>query len=98
VSHFLRWALRQAGVRHRNVVRVLDLVGYSEGLAYAGCEYMEGRDLRARLARGPLPPQEAVSLVLALAQAVGELHLQGLIPDLRPTKVLFAADGTPKFG
>src|SRR5437870_12671373 len=57
---------------------------------------MEGGSLRDRLRRGPLAPEEAVALGVALARAVGRAHAAGILHrDLKPENVLFTADGSP---
>lgn len=60
------------------------------------CDFVPGDTLAHRVeeAHG-LPAHEAVSLVLQLAEAVGELHRFGIVHcDITPENVVVAADGT----
>ncbi|MEZ4390815.1 MAG: protein kinase [Polyangiales bacterium] len=98
-ERFLREARAAAKVEHEGVVEVLDM-GRDEALGglYLVVEFLEGEDLKARLAqRGHLSPREAVTLLLpvmrglAVAHAVGVLHR-----DVKPANIFLsrAADGS----
>jgi len=60
-------------------------------------ELVEGEDLSERIARGPIPPAEALPIALQIAQALEAAHEQGVIHrDLKPANVRLTADGTAK--
>ncbi|MFO0954689.1 MAG: serine/threonine-protein kinase, partial [Isosphaeraceae bacterium] len=64
---------------------------------YIVMEYLEGGNLRQKMAARPMDPREAAGLVLRLAEAVGAMHAAGLVHrDLKPENVLLAADGSPR--
>jgi tetratricopeptide (TPR) repeat protein/tRNA A-37 threonylcarbamoyl transferase component Bud32 len=76
-------------------VPLLDLGETPDG-PYLVMPLLEGGTLRARLADGPLPLDEAVALVQALARALGRAHERGVIHrDLKPENVLFDGGGKP---
>src|SRR3954453_23119237 len=58
-------------------------------------QYIEGEDLRARLARGgPLDPAEALRLLAQIGEALDEAHAGGLVHrDVKPANILLGADG-----
>jgi serine/threonine protein kinase len=94
-SRFRREGRAVARLDHPNVVRVFAWDEH-DGRPYLAMEFLEGGSLRARLARGPLPPQEAAQLLLTLARAVAAAHRAGVVHrDLKPGNVLFKGDGTP---
>jgi eukaryotic-like serine/threonine-protein kinase len=57
-------------------------------------EYLEGETLTDRLARGPLPLQEALGVAIAIGDALDKAHRQGVIHrDLKPSNVMLTASG-----
>ena len=60
-------------------------------------DLVEGKSLQELLReRGPLPPREAVGLLLRVTESVGFLHERGVIHrDLKPANLVLDARGTP---
>jgi serine/threonine-protein kinase len=57
-------------------------------------ELVEGPTLQERLARGPLPPEEALSIARQLAEALEYAHERGIVHrDLKPANVKLRTDG-----
>ena len=60
-------------------------------------ELVEGEDLAQRIARGPIPIDEAIPIARQIAEALEAAHDQGIIHrDLKPANVKVRADGTVK--
>jgi hypothetical protein len=60
-------------------------------------EFVDGEDLAARLARGPLPLDEAIAIARQVADALEAAHEQGIIHrDLKPANLKVRPDGTVK--
>jgi serine/threonine-protein kinase len=60
-------------------------------------ELVEGEDLSARIARGPLPIDEALPIARQVAEALEAAHDAGIIHrDLKPANVKVRPDGTAK--
>jgi serine/threonine protein kinase/WD40 repeat protein len=76
---------RAAGqLNHPNVVATYD-VGVSEKTPYIVSELLEGEDLRALLASGPLPPRRAAEYVVEVANGLAAAHAKGIVHrDLKP--------------
>ena len=71
------------------IVRYLDQGLLPDGRRYLVMEWLEGETLSARIQRGALPIEEAVSLGRRLASALGTAHRKGVIHrDFKPSNVL----------
>jgi hypothetical protein len=93
---FRREAEAVARIQHPNIVQVHDF-GEHRGRPFFSMELVEGGNLEARLAAGPLPLPAAAALVATLARALHAVHLQGVVHrDLKPANILLKNDGTPK--
>jgi eukaryotic-like serine/threonine-protein kinase len=83
-----------ARLEHPNVVRSLASVE-ADGQLVMALEFLEGRTLRAELAaRGRLPWQEAVAILLPIAEALAAAHEEDPViihRDLKPENVMLTA-------
>ncbi len=75
-------------VTHQNVLRIHDL-GESDGIKYITMPLIEGSDLHALLATGPLPFDRVVSLARQIASGLSAAHDVGIVHrDLKPQNIL----------
>jgi len=87
-----REAAMAARVEGPGLVRVL-AQGRAGDTCWIAMEHVPGGDLAARLGQ-PLPRQEALSQLRQAAQALAQLHRQGLVHrDVKPANFLLRADG-----
>ncbi len=70
---FLDEARIASHLHHANIVAVLDY-GLAEGRPFQVLEYVDGIDVRALLARGPLPVELALHIALAVGHALDHAH------------------------
>jgi serine/threonine protein kinase len=96
LTRFRREALLTAGLRHPNIVQVMDVLE-SEDHAILVLELVEGGTLDGKVRQGPLPARQAAGLVAALARAVHYAHEKGVLHrDLKPSNILLTPEGEPK--
>ena len=88
-----REARAAASVNHPNVCQLYEIDEDGEGL-FLAMELLEGEPLSARLARGPLGPNEAVQIALAVLSALAALHHKGIVHrDLKPSNIFLSLHG-----
>jgi rubrerythrin len=94
IDEVLKGAKVAARVEHPGLARIYhaDVV---EGTPYLVKEYVSGESLSGVIrSRGRLTPEQAVVVVHAVAEAVGELHRQGLVHrDIKPGNILLEESG-----
>ena len=60
-------------------------------------ELVEGEELAERIARGPIPLDEALPIARQIAEALEAAHEQGIIHrDLKPANIKVTPDGVVK--
>jgi serine/threonine-protein kinase len=96
VARFTREAKTLAALNHPNIAAIYGLEKTPDLTALV-MELVEGEDLSAHLARGPIPLAEALPLARQVADALEAAHEQGIIHrDLKPQNIKVRADGTVK--
>ena len=68
-----------ASLNHPGIVAVYDR-GSADGATYIAMEYVRGESLKQRVRRdGALPPDEAVTIALAVLSALGAAHARAIV-------------------
>src|SRR6267154_1073999 len=83
-------------LNHPNIVAIHDL-GTAEGnggVPYIVTELLEGQNLRAVVANGPIPPRKAVEPAIPIAAGLTAAHAKGIAHrDLKPENPFITAGG-----
>ncbi len=88
VRRFHAEAEAAANLDHPGIVPIYE-VGEHEGQHFFSMGFVEGQTLAAKIADGPLEPNEAARIVKAVAEAIQYAHDKGVIHrDLKPGNVL----------
>ena len=98
VDRFVRKARTAARINHSNVVRTYDC-GTDDGVNYIVMEYVDGGNLRQlqEMHPGPLPLLQAVDIVIAVARALQEAAVFGIVHrDVKPDNIMLDKRGTAK--
>ena len=92
-SRFWREARAAASVSHPHVCQVFEVDESPDGI-FLTMELLEGEALDRRLARGALPPKDAVPIALGMLSALDALHARGVVHrDIKPSNVFVTPHG-----
>ena len=82
-----------ASLEHAHIC-VLHDIGHDGGTDFLVMEYLEGETLADRLAKGPLPLDDALRCAIAIGDALDKGHRKGIVHrDLKPANVMLTKRG-----
>ena len=93
LRRFEQEARAAAGLNHPNILAIYD-VGYEGKTPYIVSELLKGKDLRARLADGPFPLNDAVGYAVQIVSGLTAAHDHHIVHrDLKPENLFLTKDG-----
>jgi eukaryotic-like serine/threonine-protein kinase len=96
VARFQREAEVLASLNHPNIAAIYG-IEESNGTRALVMELVEGETLAERIARGPIPVDEAMFIAKQVAEALEAAHEHAIIHrDLKPANIKVRPDGTAK--
>ena len=96
LARFKREAQILASLNHPNIAAIYG-IEEAEGTRALVLELVEGPTLADRIAKGPIPLDEALPIAKQIAEALEAAHEAGVIHrDLKPANIKVRADGTVK--
>ncbi len=96
LARFSREAQLLAALNHPHIAQIHGLED-AGGLRALVMELVEGPTLADRIARGPIPIDEALSIARQIAEALEAAHERGIVHrDLKPANIKVREDGTVK--
>jgi serine/threonine protein kinase/Flp pilus assembly protein TadD len=95
-KRLLREARTNARLEHPSIATFFES-GTTEGIDFLAMEFVEGTTLRKRLKNGPLPPDEALTIAIALFEGLVHLHAAGIVHrDIKPENIMLTPAGAVK--
>jgi serine/threonine protein kinase len=89
VARFEREAIAAANIEHANVVAATDCAKLEDGTVYLALELIEGKNLRAEIARGALECRRALHIARQIAAGLAAAHAKNIVHrDLKPENVV----------
>src|SRR5262245_8353444 len=96
VARFSREAQILASLNHPNIASIFHLEE-ADGVSALVLELVEGETLAERIARGPIPIDEAIPIARQMCEALEASHEHGIIHrDLKPANIKITPDGNVK--
>src|SRR5881397_2881425 len=96
VSRFQREAEVLASLNHPNIAAIHN-IEEANGSRFLVLELVDGETLADRIARGPIPVEEALDIAKNICEALEAAHEKGIIHrDLKPANVKITPEGRVK--
>jgi eukaryotic-like serine/threonine-protein kinase len=96
LARFRREAEVLASLNHPNIAAIYDFQEVGETCFFV-LEVVEGETLGERIARGPIPVEEAIDIGTHICEALEAAHEKGIVHrDLKPANVKITPDGRVK--
>jgi serine/threonine protein kinase len=93
LARFEREAKVVAKLEHPNITPIYDFAEH-KGSPYLVMKYVEGETLKARLKKAPLTPEQGVTVIQAVGDALSYAHKMDILHrDVKPSNVILADDG-----
>ena len=94
-ERFLRESRLAASIDHGNVLPIYE-AGEHDGQLFLAMRFVQGSDLKALLRARDAPPEQALTILAPVADALDAAHARGLVHrDVKPANVLLDERGHP---
>jgi TolB-like protein/Tfp pilus assembly protein PilF/tRNA A-37 threonylcarbamoyl transferase component Bud32 len=96
-ERFIQEAQAASGLDHPNICTIYEIGESEDGPMFISMPCYEGETLKRKIERGPLGPEEAVSIVLRVAEGLTRAHEAGIVHrDIKPANIMVTDRGDVK--
>jgi serine/threonine protein kinase len=96
-NRFVHEAQAASSLDHSNICTIYEIDETEDGQMFIAMACYEGETLKKKIERGPLPVDEAIDIVLQIAQGLSKAHEKGIMHrDIKPANILITEDGHVK--
>ena len=96
-ARFLQEAQAASALDHPNICTIHEINETEDGQLYLVMAYYEGKTLKERIERGPMPVDDAIDIATQVGKGLAEAHGAGIVHrDIKPTNLLVTTTGVVK--
>ncbi len=96
LERFQREARATSSLNHPSICTIYDVASHN-GLPFIVMELLEGENLKQRIERSPLPPEDIFDIGIQLGDALDAAHTRGIIHrDIKPGNIFLTNLGQAK--
>jgi len=96
-DRFIQEAQTASALQHNNICTIHDIDQTADGQIFIVMDLYAGETLKDKIARRPLPFEEALDLAIQSGQGLARAHERGIVHrDIKPANILIPDDGIVK--
>jgi TolB-like protein/tRNA A-37 threonylcarbamoyl transferase component Bud32 len=96
-TRFVHEAQAASALQHNNICTIHEIDETQDGQVFIAMDCYEGETLKQKIARGPLPVEDAINFASQVARGLARAHAAGVIHrDIKPANIIVTSDGTVK--
>ena len=96
-ARFITEARAASSIDHPNIATIYEIGETPDAGLFIAMAYYEGETLEKKIARGPIPPGQALAIAIQLSDGLSEAHQKDVVHrDIKPGNILVCEDGTAK--
>jgi serine/threonine protein kinase/tetratricopeptide (TPR) repeat protein len=94
---FIHEARAASALQHHNICTIHEIDETEDGQIFLAMDCYHGETLKQRIARGPLPVNEALDITGQIAAGLAKAHEAGMVHrDIKPANIIVTGDGVVK--
>ena len=96
-TRFANEAQAASALQHHNICTIHEIDETPDGRMFICMDCYDGETLKDKIARGPLPINEAVDIAVQVAEGLAEAHKAGMVHrDIKPANIVVTKGGVVK--
>ncbi len=96
-TRFIHEAQAASALQHNNICTIHEIGETENGQLFICMDCYEGETLKDRIARKPLPDNEATGIAIQVAAGLAKEHERGMVHrDMKPANIMVTSDGVVK--
>ena len=96
-TRFIHEARAASALQHHNICTIHGIEETGDGHVFISMDRYEGETLKEKIAKGPLPLEEAIDIVSQAAAGFSEAHAAGMVHrDIKPANIMVTDKGVVK--